>query len=210
MRILLVMPTPFENGRLGLENVVWLSEPVALTSVAAAVGAGHQVKVIDLRLEPEDALARELASFKPHIVGTTSMTTDVYQALAVLRMARQIVPDALTVVGGHAATLAPAEFEQSWVDVIVQGEGEQTFIDIVTGWSSQRETGDRRFPEVPGLRYRPAPGEPMLSNPKRQQTKNLDELPMPDRSLLARYKGRYFFTAARNMASIFTSRGCSF
>jgi radical SAM superfamily enzyme YgiQ (UPF0313 family) len=210
MRILLVMPTPFENGRLGLENVVWLSEPVALTSIAAGVGTEHQVRILDMRLEPEDALARELAAFKPHIVGTTSMTTDVYQALAVLRMARQIVPDALTVVGGHAATLAPAEFEQHWVDLVVQGEGEQTFIDIVAAWSSQRLSSDRRFPDVPGLRYRPAPGEPHVSNPKRQQTKNLDELPMPDRSLLARYKGRYFFTVARNMASIFTSRGCSF
>ena len=45
MRILLVMPTPFENGRLGLENVVWLSEPVALTSIAAAAGPGHQVRL---------------------------------------------------------------------------------------------------------------------------------------------------------------------
>ena len=50
----------------------------------------------ELRLEPEDALARELRSFQPHVVGTTSMTTDVYQALAALRMARQIVPSALT------------------------------------------------------------------------------------------------------------------
>ena len=55
MRILLVMPTPFENGRLGLENVVWLSEPVALTSVAAAVSQEHEVRVLDMRLEPEDA-----------------------------------------------------------------------------------------------------------------------------------------------------------
>jgi radical SAM superfamily enzyme YgiQ (UPF0313 family) len=209
MRILLVMPTPFENGRLGLENVVWLSEPVALTAIAAAVPE-HQVRVIDLRLEPEDALARELAAFQPHVVGTTSMTTDVYQALAVLRMARQILPDALTVVGGHAPTLAPKEFEQPWVDVIVQGEGELTFRELVAAWDQQRTSGDRRFSGIPGLRYRPAPAEPMQSNSKRAQTKNLDELPVPNRRLLRKYQGRYFFTVARNMASIFTSRGCSY
>ena len=90
---------------------------------------GAKVRVLDLRLEAEDALARELASFKPHIVGTTSMTTDVYQALA--------------------------EFERDWVDVVVQGEGEQTFIDIITAWAEQRQHGDRRFSSVPGLRYRP-------------------------------------------------------
>jgi radical SAM superfamily enzyme YgiQ (UPF0313 family) len=209
MRILLVMPTPFENGRLGLENVVWLSEPVALTSVAAAV-AEHQVRVIDLRLEPEDALARELVAFQPHVVGTTSMTTDVYQALAVLRMARQIVPEALTVVGGHAPTLAPEEFDRPWVDVVVQGEGELTFRELVAAWEEQRAAGDRRFPGIAGLRYRPGDGQALQSNPKRSQKKNLDDLPMPDRRLLRKYQGRYFFTVARNMASIFTSRGCSY
>jgi radical SAM superfamily enzyme YgiQ (UPF0313 family) len=209
MRILLVMPTPFENGRLGLENVVWLSEPVALTSVAAAAGEGHEVRVLDMRLEPEDALARELVAFEPDLVGTTSMTTDVYQALAVLRMARQILPDALTVVGGHAATLQPAEFDQPWVDVVVQGEGELTFRELCDAWSTQRASNDRCFPAITGLRYRGADGQ-VVKNPKRQQTKALDELPAPDRRLLARYKGRYFFTVARNMASIFTSRGCSF
>lgn len=210
MRILLVMPSPFENGRLGLENVVWLSEPVALTSIAAAAGPEHQVRILDMRLEPEDALARELGAFKPHIVGTTSMTTDVYQALAVLRMARQIAPDALTVVGGHAPTLEPLEFDKSWVDVVVQGEGELTFQELVLAWDQQRHGGERQFPGITGLRYRPAPGEAMSSNSKRLQTKALDELPVPDRRLLDRYKGRYFFTVARNMASIFTSRGCSF
>lgn len=74
------MPTPFENGRLGIENVVWLSEPVALTSIGAAVMDEHEVHVLDLRLEDEDALVRTLASFRPDIVGTTSMTTDAFQA----------------------------------------------------------------------------------------------------------------------------------
>src|SRR5262245_48992913 len=126
MRILLVMPTPYETGRLGLENVVWLAEPVALTSIAAMVRGKHELKLLDMRLEHEDVLARTLASYRPHLVGTTSMTTDVYQALAVLRMTRAIVPDALTVVGGHAPTLQPLEFAESYVDVIVQGEGEHT------------------------------------------------------------------------------------
>ena len=68
MRVLLVMPTPFENGRLGLENVVWLSEPVALTSVGAAILDAHEVRVLDMRLEDEEALARTLSSFRPDVM----------------------------------------------------------------------------------------------------------------------------------------------
>ena len=49
-----------EAGRLGLENVVWLSEPVALTSIGTAVRDRHEVRIVDLRLETEDTLAREL------------------------------------------------------------------------------------------------------------------------------------------------------
>jgi hopanoid C-3 methylase len=209
LRILLVMPTPFENGRLGLENVIWLSEPVGLTAIAAAVRSEHEIRILDLRLEDEDALGRELAEFRPHLVGTTSMTTDAYQAKAVLRMARAMCPDALTVVGGHHPTLCPGEFEQPFVDAIVQGEGEHTFRELVARWSAQHATGDRGFAGVRGVRFQRTDGR-FVANQKREQTANLDELPVPRRELVAKYHGRYFFTGIRPMASIFTSRGCSF
>ena len=210
MRVLLVMPAPFENGRLGLENVVWLSEPVALTAVGGAVSGEHEVRVIDMRLEPEGALVRELVTFQPHLVGTTSMTTDAYQAKAALRMARAILPGALTVVGGHHPTLSPEEFDEPYVDVIVQGEGELTFAELVRRWDAQRVAGERSFAGVRGTRWRdPADGRRHV-NAKREQTVDLDALPAPDRRLVAKYRGRYFFTGIRPMASIYTSRGCSF
>jgi radical SAM superfamily enzyme YgiQ (UPF0313 family) len=205
MKILLVFPTPFETGRLGLENVVWLSEPVALTAIGAMVSGEHEVRVLDMRLEPEDALPRMLAGFDPDLVGTTSMTTDAYQAKAVLRMARRMCPRALTVVGGHMPTLSPAEFDEDYIDVIVQGEGEHTFKEIVDRWKS----GERAFSGIAGTRWRDTSGTRRIE-PKRSQTGDLDALPAPDRSLIGRYQGRYFFTGVRPMASIFTSRGCSF
>jgi hopanoid C-3 methylase len=209
MRVLLVMPTPFENGRLGLENVIWLSEPVALTSVGTAIEDRHEVRVLDLRLEDEDALVRTLTSWRPDVVGTTSMTTDAYQAKAVLRTARSVCPDALTVVGGHHPTLCPDEFDVDYVDVIVQGEGEHTLREIMDRWTRQKPAGDRTFEGVQGTRWRDVAGVRHV-NPKREQSSSLDDLPSPNRRLVAKYQGRYFFTAFRPMASIFTSRGCSF
>src|SRR4051812_43062975 len=209
MRVLLVMPTPFENGRLGLENVVWLSEPVALTSVGAAINDAHEVRVIDMRLEDEEALANTLSSFRPDVVGTTSMTTDAYQAKAVLRAARNILPDVLTVIGGHHPTLCPEEFDVDYIDVIVQGEGEITIREIMKRWTAQQASDDRTFAGVNGTRWLDPSGVRRV-NPKREQTANLDELPAPDRNLIKKYQGRYFFTGIRPMASIYTSRGCSF
>ncbi len=209
LRVLLVMPTPFENGRLGLENVVWLSEPVALTSVGAAITDAHEVRVIDMRLEDEEALAKTLSTFRPDVVGTTSMTTDAYQAKAVLRTARNMLPGVLTVVGGHHPTLCPEEFDVDYIDVIVQGEGELTIQEIMERWTRQKASNDRTFAGVKGTRWLDASGIRRV-NAKREQTANLDELPTPDRALIKQYQGRYFFTGIRPMASIYTSRGCSF
>ena len=208
MRILLVMPAPFERGRLGLENVVWLSEPVALTSVAGAVSQDHAVQILDMRLEPEEALAKAINQFKPDVVGTTSMTTDAYQAKAILRTAREMIPSALTVIGGHHPTLSPHEFDQDYVDVIVQGEGERTFQELVAAWETKRNTNQRSFPKIAGIRYRD--GNKRVSTSKRNQQVDLDTLPKPDRTLIRKYYGRYFYTFIKPMASIFTSRGCSF
>jgi radical SAM superfamily enzyme YgiQ (UPF0313 family) len=212
MRVLLVMPTPFETGRLGLENVIWLSEPVALTSVGTAIMAEHEVRILDMRLEDEDALGRTILDFAPDVVGTTSMTTDAYQAKAVLRMVRAMRPEALTMVGGHHPTLSPEEFDEPYIDVVVQGEGEHTMRELMARWEVQRARGDRTFAGVLGARYRTPSheGGVLVANGKREQTANLDDLPTPDRRLIARYQGRYFFTGIRPMASIFTSRGCSF
>lgn len=209
MRILLVMPPPFENGRLGLENVIWLSEPIALTSIGTAVSDEHDVRVLDLRLEPQDALQQTLVSWRPDVVGTTSMTTDAYQAKAVLRAAKNILPEALTVVGGHHPTLCPDEFDEPYIDVIVQGEGEVTFRELCSAWAKQRPLQDRQFPGIAGVRFVDEQ-QRRLVNAKREQTTNLDSLKSPDRRLIQKYQGRYFFTGIRPMASIFTSRGCSF
>lgn len=235
LRILLVQPAPFEEGRLGLENVVWLSEPVALTAVAAGV-MDHDVHVLDLRLEPENALPRLIRAFRPDVVGTTSMTTDAYQAKAVLRTAKTMLPGCLTVVGGHHPTMSPQEFRESFVDVIVKGEGELTFEELIAAHAESRsaagvpagialtprgeEGEDPRieaaaakaraaFARVRGIEYRSGEGG-WVATARREQQRSLDALPRPRRDLIRRYRGGYFFTVARPMASIFTSRGCSF
>jgi hopanoid C-3 methylase len=225
MRILLVQPTPFEEGRLGLENIVWLSEPVALTAVAASV-PNHDVEIVDLRLEPENTLPHVLRRFRPDVVGTTSMTTDAYQAKAVLRMAKTMLPDCLTLIGGHHPTLSPEEFHEPFIDVIVKGEGEVTFAELIAahhevvkadprGADRSQERGARvlertreRLAGIDGIRFQTAGG--WMETPKREQQRSLDSFPAPRRDLVRKYSGRYFFTVAQPMASIFTSRGCSF
>ena len=210
MKILLVQPAPFEPGRLGLENVLWLSEPVGLTQVAAAVlPDGHDVRILDMRLEPDLALNEVLLEFRPDIVGTTSMTTDCYQARAILAVAKGTLGDdrCFTVVGGHHPTLSPEDFEDPCVDAMCIGEGEETFAELVAAL----DAGDRqRLSGVRGLRLR-QPNDTWLVTPPRAQNRALDSFPAPARHLLKpEYRRSYFFSVASPMASMETSRGCSF
>ena len=132
MRILLVQPAPFENGRLGLENALWLSEPAALTALAAMVAEKHEVRLVDMRLEEADALPRIVGEFRPELVGVTCMTTDAYQACAVAYCAKSMLgSDVFTVVGGHHPTLAPEEHDHECIDAVCVGEGEETLLELV-------------------------------------------------------------------------------
>lgn len=208
MKILLVQPAPFEPGRLGLENSLWLSEPVALTTIAAMVPE-HHVEILDLRLEHELALNEKLLEMRPDMVGVTSMTTDCYQAKAVMTVAKGTLGNAVfTVAGGHHPTMSPQEFEDDDCDAMVLGEGEHTFrtlVDHLAGGGDRHALG-----HIPGLRYRDAQGAYHTTS-KRSQTANLDDFPAPARHLIPEaYRKQYFFFIASPMASIFTSRGCSF
>jgi hopanoid C-3 methylase len=208
MKILLVQPAPFEPGRLGLENVIWLSEPVALTSVAAMVPQ-HEVRILDMRLESDLALNEILLQFRPDLVGTTSMTTDCYQAKAILETAKSTLgPGCFTFVGGHHPTLAPDDFEDEVVDSLCMGEGEETFEELVSHLSAGGDP--RELHHIHGLRFRQKSGA-YHTTPKRHQNRHIDSFPPAARHLLPeKYRGQYFYTVASPMASMATSRGCSY
>ncbi len=207
MRILLVQPAPFEPGRLGLENVIWMSEPVALAQLAAMVPE-HEVRILDMRLEPDLELNRVLLEFEPELVGTTSMTTDCYQAKAILEAAKGTLGEGcFTIVGGHHPTLMPEAFEQTCVDAICLGEGEETFAELVAHLAAGHPP--RSLQAIAGLRFRNESSS-WVTTSKRDQNRDLDSFPAPARHLIRRRPGDYFFMTAGPMASLSTSRGCSF
>ena len=207
MRILLVQPAPFEHGRMGLENALWMSEPAALTSIAAMVEGRHEVRILDMRLEEEGALPRRLADFAPELVGVTSMTTDASQAQAVCYCAKSILgARVFTLVGGHHPTLAPEFHDVECVDAVCVGEGEETFAELADHLASGGKRDD--LGRIAGLAYRD--GARQVKTAARSQARSLDSFPMPARHLLGNYLGRYFFAAAAPLASIQTSRGCAY
>lgn len=199
MKILLVQPDVSQRA-VGFTSLV-RPEPLALEIVAASVPQ-HEVVILDLRVDATP-LADALASFRPQIVGTTGYTTDVPRMLQICSEVKAFNPNITTVAGGHHVTVAPEDFDTESVDVLVLGEGETTFPDLV----SCLEAKDS-LDKVAGIRYRHE-GRQADTLP-RPLAKDLDSFPLPARHLTDHYRKDYHFHFWDNPYVVESARGCPF
>lgn len=198
MRILLVQPAKNSISMGGEE--VFLYEPLALEYIAAGVSKDHDVMIFDQRLEKNlpDAIER----FNPQIVGITSYSVHVNSVKKLFEQIKTLKPNTLTIVGGHHATIVPEDFLSPFIDLIVMGEGVFAFQEIVTRF----EKGEG-FNNISGVASRKN-GE--LVKTKFSKVVDLDTIPIPDRSLTAKYRKHYYSEWMKPLASIRTSKGCPF
>lgn len=201
MRILLVNP-PCEAKTIGLRHIAKV-EPLGLEVIGGAIKGQHEVRLVDMEIAPRD-LPRTLASFAPDIVGVTSEIVHRTTALDVLRQVRQRYPNCLTVVGGHHPTMAPEDFADPLVDLIVIGEGVESFREIC----AVRERGGSDYSAIAGLAIPTADGG-LQRTAARGLPANLDDYPMPDRSLTAKYRKQYYYLFENSVAAVRTSFGCT-
>ena len=140
MRILLVKPKARLGTILGLERLQRL-EPIELGYLAAAVTPGHDVRVIDLRLHANAgrAFERTLRSFKPDLIGFTAYSHESAIMKGLAAQAKSLLPQAKVVVGGHHATVAPADCNVPSIDYIVRGEGCRPFAALVASLAKGEE-----------------------------------------------------------------------
>jgi len=196
MRVLLVQP-PFDPTTSKL-SAIGIPEPLGLEYIAAAI-PDHDVRILDLRVE--GSIEEAIKDFDPRVVGCTAVTASVKCALALLRAAKKINPEIVTVIGGHHPTLRPGDCQVEPVDVIVRGEGENPLAGLV----SCVEAG-RSFTAVDGIVHR-SDGE-WTSNP-RGDLVALDEYRFPARALTESMRHAYFRVGLGSILSAVSSRGCT-
>ena len=129
MRVLFVKVRLTQGSALGgFENSVL--EPLEFEYLAGAI-PHHETRCLDLRREADGALEKTLSEFAPDIVASTANTVDVYAVQALFRQTKTLCPQVLTVVGGYHPTYRPEDFNNCDIDLIVQGQGEATFRELV-------------------------------------------------------------------------------
>jgi radical SAM superfamily enzyme YgiQ (UPF0313 family) len=175
-------------------------EPLALEYLSAGLKGDHDVKLLDLRFD--DNLEGVLKDFVPDIVGTTGYTVHVKRCKDILKKVKLFDKSAITVVGGHHATVAPQDFYEPDIDIVVIGEGVFAMKEIA---ETLGKKGDLK--KINGL--------VIHENGKFHKTKartdiELDNLPFPDRSLNAERRKRYCLGTEKPVALLRTSLGCAF
>jgi len=191
----------------------YLPPPLGILELAAYLEAQNRkvdIEVLDCQVEGVDwkGLEKRIESIRPDVVAPSALATcNTYTVLRTLETAKKVDPDITTVVGGQHFTATAKESLENYneIDVVVRGEGEQTFAELV-----QTLAQDRSLSKVKGISFRHK-GK-ILHNPPRPLIGNLDELPLPSYHFVADHMKRYHFTmmagAKTGYALIEASRGC--
>ncbi len=165
----------------------------------------HFLDAMTYHLGP-DVLRAKLVELQPDIVGVTSITPSIYEAEEVLRIAQEVVPGALRVLGGVHATFMFRQVlsEAPWVDVIVRGEGEEIMVALAQAVRDGRWPADQR--KIKGLAFA-VDGE-IVSTQAASTVKDLDGID-PDWSILD-WDSYIYIPLGVKVAIPNMARGCPF
>jgi len=214
MKILLVNP-PDDLAMLGGGSVfVPKLEPLGLLYIAAvARQAGHDVEVLDAFAEglSEEEAFRRILAVRPDVAGFSSFTSNGGFLYTCGKRLKEQLPGTLVVFGNvHACVFAEQYIGNGCCDIVVHGEGEYTFVDIL---NARGNGGD--WSAVPSISFGKDGRVVTTSAPR--YVEDLAGLPPPARELVKRelydlgpLSTFRLANAPRGKASkhMFTSRGC--
>ena len=188
MKIRLIEPAP---AHLHMWSYTFLPR-LGLPLIGAALkAAGHDVVIYCPQLSPldwDDVLSADVVG----VSATTSTSAAAYEILE--RVRRHGVP---TIVGGSHVTFM-ADEALAHADYVARGEGgDALMLELL-----ESLRGERALETIAGLSFR-AGGE-AVHNPLREACQDLDQLPVPDLTLIAGAQD------IKGTTPIMTSWGCPF
>jgi hopanoid C-3 methylase HpnR len=177
-------------------------EPLGIELIAASARrAGHEVRLIDLQVEPTGHYERLVREWRPDVIGiSNNYLANVPEVIDLAKVAKGIRPKTFVFVGGHSASFVARELldhAAGAIDCVLKGEGEVSLGSLLIAIA---ERDARGLLEVPGIVTNDGQG------PAPSFLKNLEDL-LPARDLL-RHRRKYFIGVLDPCASIEFSRGC--
>jgi len=159
-------------------------------------------KILDPNFYIYNETIKNISSFKPDIIGI-SVWSAAHEIVEILinRIKKEISKDIFIIAGGPHASAAPEELGKiKGIDIIVRGEGEKIFREIIKSYMN-----DSNIKKIKGISYYDKRLKKLINNPDMPIIKNINSLPYPDRT------SSFVKDASPNYYSrIFSSRGCPF
>ena len=206
MRILFIHPNYHSGGAEIAGN--WPPAWVAYLTGYLKAGGYTDVHFVDAMTHhlDDDAVRARIVELEPDIVGCTAITPAIYKAEGLLKLAKDVNPAIVTVLGGiHGTFMYPQVLgEAPWIDAIVRGEGEQVFLNLVSAVDDG--TWQRDPQSVRGIALI-ADGK-VVATPAEPTIKDLDRF-APDWGMLEWDKYIYIPKGVRVAIPNF-ARGCPF
>jgi anaerobic magnesium-protoporphyrin IX monomethyl ester cyclase len=221
MKTLIVNPPhfiPLEYRQKVVE--VGRDDILSIGYVAAyAVSRGHNVEAIDMFTWPWEKVTDFITKSHPDIIALAcSHSSDRGSAYNVARFVKEQSSNIKVVFGGHHSSAMAEQIVRNLpVDVVVVGEAEETFEELISAWE-----GGGEIHEIKGLVF--MEGDTLVETTRRPPLQNLDILPFPIREEIPKnrtiattfpsqlhhlkFKGKSI--GSRIFASMSTSRGCPY
>lgn len=213
MKILLVRP----NLPSGINIVPQAAPPMGLMYLASYLlkeRPSDEVKIIDSVVDHMDArdIERAARQFGPDIVGISSMSIHAPVMHEIATKVKAILPESTIIAGGPHAAAAPASILADHnIDIVVPGEGEATFLELVdvieNGGDMEKVAGLILRDETEGIKRTAA----------RAPIEDLDSIPFPAWDLVGIDKFFDYAVLTQNnvrahprFTTIFTSRACPY
>ncbi len=211
-KVLLILPSFSSEKHYGkLSNVAPSLLPVSLVYLAAWLEKhNYRVEIFDGQVQEmtERTLKEKLSQFKPQVVGITCMTPMAYEAHKTAEVVRNFDENLLIVMGGiHPSILPDETLEDENVDIVVRGEGEFTFHEVISAYEN-----DEGFDKIKGVSYRDGNSGRIIHTEERELLEELDILPFPALHLIPMDDYHQIPDAvfALPLRAMITSRGCPF
>ncbi len=174
--------------------------PINLTYISSyLVDLNVDVEILDAKVKnlSYKLIRKKIEKFKPDIVGiSVFVSAAINVCYDIAKIVKEINPNCIVVFGGRHPTFVPDDtFKAKEVDIIVRGEGELTFRELIINGTPEN---------IKGISYRS--NEKIIHNPDR---------PLMDYANI-RFPARHFIN--NNKYSMFTvrletvesSRGCPY
>ncbi|MBS3055947.1 MAG: cobalamin-dependent protein [Candidatus Aenigmarchaeota archaeon] len=226
-KILLIDPPTTRSLDFGSDKLrVGAVPPLGLAYIAAVLEQKkHEVKILDCTAEgildgekkignklryglSDEEIKKFISKFNPDVAGISCLFSNKhFDTQNVARIVKEVSKDIVTIAGGMHPTVAPEmTLEDGYVDIVVLGEGEYTFRNLVNALKKKKDIS-----RVDGIAFKR--NEKIIKIPKKTYIENLDELPLPARHLLkmdiySKIASPHSGLKRTPFTSMITSRGC--